>query len=111
MEPSSVVNVVGLRCPSDEEADVVKWLTECDIPTLMKFKKLRGCTLLKILNPDEKYPTLLLIWEFNSQEDYEDYEKSPERAEAMKAAPQAWSKYQVELLWRAQFKAIKAWEQ
>ncbi|MBI2831725.1 MAG: hypothetical protein HYX79_05665 [Chloroflexi bacterium] len=110
METNTILNVVGIKCPADQEADVFKWLTESDVPGLMRFKKLKGCTVLKLLRPDEKQPTYLLLWEFGGRKDFEEYEKSPERTEAKQKATKVWSDFQVEQLWRAQFEVVKTFE-
>ena len=119
METGSVINVVGVHCRPDQEEKLNRWYNERHIPDLLKFKGVKKATRYTLLTPDEahagspdiKYPMYLAVYEFESQEAYEAFETSPERAEAMKELNETWAEDKYELVWRVQYKALGAWEQ
>jgi uncharacterized protein (TIGR02118 family) len=110
LKPGSVINVVGVSHRPDQIEKLNRWYTEKHVPDLMKFPGLKRATWLKALNPETGSPMYLLISEFDSQEDYEAYEKSQELADSRKDAAQTWGKDLFQRIWRVQFKALKHWE-
>jgi hypothetical protein len=111
MKSKTIVHVVGTVCPPEKEAEFDRWYNETHVPDLMKFKKLKGVTRLKKLHGDLEYPVFLIFYEFETDKDYQDYIKSPERAEA----GGEWARVQKELgagrKWSVQYEVIKSWKQ
>ncbi len=110
MKAKSIIHVVGTECPPEMEEKFDRWYSERHVPDLLKFKKLKGVTRFKNLHPSGEYPKFLTIYEFDNQQDFEAYFKSPERA----AAGEDWKKIQRELgasqKWAVQFEVIKSWQ-
>jgi hypothetical protein len=111
MKSKSLVHVVGTECPPEMEKKYDQWYSERHVPDVLKFKKLKSVTRLKKLHSEGEAPKFLTFYEFDSEKDYQDYIKSPERA----AAGPDWVRVQKELkvcrTWFAQYEVIKGWNQ
>ena len=120
MKPNSIINVLGVNCELDYEEKFNKWYNEIHVPMVMKFKGVKRVTRFKVIKPSKQscvkatrggYPNYLLISEFENEQVFEDYEASPELAEAMKETNETWANGGIERVWRVQYKGLKTWEQ
>jgi uncharacterized protein (TIGR02118 family) len=111
MKSRSIVHVVGTQCPPEMEEKFDQWYSERHVPDVLKFKKLKAVTRLKKRHSEGDAPVFLTFYEFDSEKDFQDYIKSPERA----AAGGDWARVQKELKvsrqWYAQYEVIKSWQQ
>jgi heme-degrading monooxygenase HmoA len=102
----AVIHIVGTRCQAEVEERFNKWYDEAHIPMLLKFKGLKKATRFKILKPREDYPEYVAIYEFESRQAFEDYEKSPELSAAMAEMKETWKDGGWEMVWRVQYEQI-----
>ena len=103
----AVIHIVGTRCQAEVEDRFNKWYDEVHIPMLLKFKGLKKATRYKILKPREDYPEYVAIYEFESREAFEDYEKSPEMSAAIAEMKETWKDGGWEMVWRVQYEQRK----
>ena len=110
MPNRSVIQIVATECPSSTDEEFDTWYSEIHIPDLLKAQGLKKVTRYKILGSnDEKYPRYLAIYEFNNQNDFESYFKSPERTKALEDWTHVKKKTGASVKWRVQYEAIKTW--
>ncbi|MBI2527517.1 MAG: hypothetical protein HYV93_16220 [Candidatus Rokubacteria bacterium] len=69
-----------------------------------------GVNELTIIGAKEGYPSFITIFEFDSAEDFQKYEASPEFAAAQRDWFARKGELKVEAFWRAQFESIASWE-
>ena len=118
-EPHRVIHMVGIHCRPDQEEKVNRWYNEQHIPDLMKFKGLKKATRYRLLYPGEiypgypemKYPGFLSVYEFDSKEDFDAYQASPELADCQPNVRETWADDPMERLWRVQYEEINTFEQ
>lgn len=90
-----IIQVSAAGCPPEYEEEFNKWHDDTHLPMQFKFKGVSKVTRYRLKNvasfPSsappkaieiDDWPVFLSIYEFDSQEDYEAYKKSPELAEA-----------------------------
>ncbi len=104
-----VVNVVGIRCQPGQEKKFVKWYDEVHVPMILKFKGMMKATRYEIIKRADAYPEYLGVFEFESEEAFEAYEKSPELAAAQAEMKQTWPNGGWERMWRVQYRSEKKW--
>ena len=94
-----VIRVISGAPPSDPETkdQFYKWLDEEHVANLFKFKGMRRATNYRIIKeidtkftPEFPGPELFTVMEFDSQKDYEEFEKSPEMADCIQKALAKW---------------------
>lgn len=90
METKPVINIVGIQCQPEVEQKFNTWYNQTHIPILLKFRGLIEATRYKILKPSEQYPQYLAIYEFNSQQAFEEYRASPELTAALDRQQGIW---------------------
>ena len=111
METKPIIHIVGTRCRPEDEEKFNKWYDEIHIPLVLKFKGVKEVARYKIINESEKYPTYLAIYKFESQNAYEAYLTSPERAALLKESDETWEKGAgFEIKWRVQYEILKTWK-
>lgn len=106
MAATPFINVVASKCDPKHEAKFNKWYEDVHIPMLMKFKGLKGVTRYKIGNDDKDLAEYLAIYEFESKEVLDAYERSPELAAALEEIKESWPDGGWELVWRASYQQL-----
>lgn len=103
-----VIMLNGTACTPEIEKEWNKWYNETHIPMILKCKNVKRATRYKISdeNPDGKYPTYLAIYEFDSPEDAEAYETSPEKDALMKDFEATWKDKGHQRKWRVHYEEI-----
>jgi antibiotic biosynthesis monooxygenase (ABM) superfamily enzyme len=113
METKPVINVVLVRCQPALQERFKKWLIETHIPLLFKFKGIRRVSVYeKIRVAEDMTHEYLVIFEFESQRAFEEYETSPELAAAVSERRELWDEKGLgfEKPWREQYRPIESWE-
>ncbi len=112
MAKKPIIYLRSMDCPPEIEDKVNKWYNEVHIPMIFKYKGMKKAARYKRIGNDENSPKYIAIFEFDSFEEFEKYNKSPERTAALKdreatfplgsAAPVA--------KWQVQYELIKSWK-
>lgn len=105
-----MINIVATECVPEHEAKYNRWYNEVHIPMLLKFKGLRGVTRYKITRPAAGSPTYLAVYEFDSQDAYQAFQKSPELVAVRQEMAQTWKDDKFELKYQVQYEPIKTWK-
>jgi antibiotic biosynthesis monooxygenase (ABM) superfamily enzyme len=119
--PLSAVHMVGTQSRLKPEFD--RWYSEKHIPDLLKFKGLLGVTRYELVSSvglkgrervlsaeTKEYPQYLTFFYFKDITNFEAYEASPERTGTLDEWHQVMRDMGVSLLWRAQYKPLRAWQ-
>jgi uncharacterized protein (TIGR02118 family) len=109
MESKPVTNLVATRCQPEVEAEFNRWYDEIHIPLLFKFPGMTKVTRYKALRESDGNQ-YLAVYEFKDQQALEEYEDSPELAAAREEMKETWQGKGFEIIWRAQYGAIKTWQ-
>lgn len=109
MDKKAVINVIGIQCKPELDAKFNQWYNEIHIPMLLKFKGIKEITRYRLLNENDDYPKYLTTCKFESQNAYENYEKSPELKAAKEEKTETWNKEGYENKWRIQYEEMKTW--
>ena len=115
LKVAKIIRLTAARVTPQAEKKFNQWYNETHVPMLMKCKTLKKATRYKRVTPDDKYPNYLIIYEFDSREGFERYDKGPELAAAIKETGESWPGKGMErgfdLEWRVEFELLKSWEQ
>jgi len=106
MASKPIINIVATQCQPVDEAKFDKWYNEVHIPMLMKFKGLKSVARYKSISESSKSPRFIAIYKYASAKDFEDMNKSPELAAALKEMQETWGQ-RIELTSRIQYELIK----
>lgn len=109
MSGDRVVNLIGIECKPEVENKFVHWYDDIHIPLLMKYKGLIGVKRYRLTGGDGDYPRHLAIFEFESREAFDEYEKSPELAAARAESYETWKEDRFEMKWRSQYLFLRSW--
>jgi antibiotic biosynthesis monooxygenase (ABM) superfamily enzyme len=90
MPATPYINLVGTKCRPDQETKYNKWYDEIHIPMLLKFKGLKAVTRYKLAADDKNASPYISIFQFESKEALDAYNKSPELAAAREEMKQSW---------------------
>jgi antibiotic biosynthesis monooxygenase (ABM) superfamily enzyme len=111
MPNTPVINIVASKCRPDQEAKFNKWYNEIHIPMLMKIKGLKAVTRYKLANEDKNAATYITIYQFDSREDLDAYNKSPVLAEVREEMKQSWPDAGCwTVAWRAPYEELKVFK-
>ena len=120
------IGIVALICPPEKEEQFSKWYGERHIPDVMKFKGVKKATrykmagaaignekvgVLTVTGAEQGYPKFLTVYEYDTMQDFEELEKSPEMAAARKDWFAVKEEMGAELFWRVQYEYMETWEQ
>ena len=111
MESKPVILIVGTQCPPEAEESFNTWYNEKHIPDVLQFKGVKKATRYKIASGDKEYPKFLAVYEFKSQQAFEEYETSPVRAAVGKDWLRISKEKGAEMMWRVRYEAIRTWPQ
>ena len=109
MEGKPIINIVATQCAPEDEGKFNKWHDEVHVPMLLKFKGVKEVTRCKIINETEGLANYLAMYKFESQEAFEEYEKSPELAAALEETRETWGDA-FPRKWRAQYEVVGTWK-
>lgn len=118
MEHGEVIHIVGQSCRPDQEEKLSRWYEEVHIPQLLEFKGVRRSNICQLLyeertHPDfvpQKYPKFLNVYEFDSPQAFEEYEKWMKGTPIGQDVHDTWGKDPVERIWRVQYKITRVLE-
>ncbi|MBP1707002.1 MAG: hypothetical protein H6Q39_726 [Chloroflexi bacterium] len=108
MADKPMINIVSTRCQPKDVEKFNKWYNEVHIPMLLKFKGLKGAARYKVIGDSADAPRFIALYKFGSAKDFEEFQKSPELAAAIKEMGESWGN-NVELTSRIQYELIKEW--
>jgi hypothetical protein len=113
LKVAKVIRVTAHKVTPRVEEKFDRWYNETHIPMLLECKTLRKATRYKRVGSDDKYPNYLVIYEFDSPEGFERYNKGPELVAAIEEMKESWPDKErgFEMDWRVEFEMIKSWEQ
>lgn len=103
-----VINVVGTVCPPADEDRFNAWYAD-HIGMLLEFKGLKAVTRFRRLGSDDTYPKFLAIYEFDSPEDFDAYNRGPELAAAEADRRTVWGDEGFQVQWRVQYEGLGRW--
>ena len=89
MAKARIINIVATECKKECDAEFNEWYDKVHIPMLMKFKGIKKVTRYKETNPENK-PQYLAVYEYDSQADYDNLNKSPEFQAAIAEMNETW---------------------
>ncbi|MDD4859313.1 MAG: DUF4286 family protein [Dehalococcoidales bacterium] len=110
MRKGGVVVLGATDCMPGDDDRYNKWFNEVHIPMLMKFKGLKSVWRGKVLDRSDDQPKYVVAYQFESQRDYEDYQKSAERQSALEEMEQSKKNMPFEVKWRLPLEVFKVWE-
>jgi len=108
MENKPFLNIVTTSCQPKDVEEFNKWYNEVHIPMLLKFKRLKGAARYRVLGDPINKPRFMAIYRFDSDKDFETFEKSPEAAAASEERRERWGN-KIELISRVQCELIREW--
>ncbi len=89
------------------DAQYNKWYSDAHLPENFKFKGMKKAARYKRIGDDKSTAQYLAIYQFDSMEDFEAYNKSPEHEKAAKVPGRPDG---VKVRFRGQYELIKSWE-
>jgi heme-degrading monooxygenase HmoA len=76
----------------------------------MKHKAILGVARYRLAGGSEGQAKYLAVYEFESKDAFDAFEKSPEFAAAREEMRQTWGDRVFEIKWRAQYDVLKTWK-
>ena len=117
-----VINVTGTRCPSKGLEKFDRWYSDAHIPDMMNaFSRLKKSTRYKLTGASsiekfkisgrgQEHPMFITIYEFDSQKDFDDFNTDP----SLDACREDWVRISnetgAEVVSRAQYEYMHAFE-
>jgi hypothetical protein len=102
-----LVNMGGVDCPPEMEAEFNRWYDEVHIPMLLESGEIKKVTRLQRVGNEANYPKFLVIYEFEDRQAFERYEKSQAKTRAMAEMKLSWPRGgPVQRRWRVQYDVI-----
>ncbi|MFC1981314.1 DUF4286 family protein [Chloroflexota bacterium] len=109
MGTKPIIHIVATQCQPEVQEKYRTWADEIHVPMLLKFNGIKGITRYERITKNAEYPLNLFIWEFDSQNAFEEYETSPELAAAREDVLATWKNGGLEPKWRVQYEPMKTW--
>lgn len=121
MKTGSVMVLVGLNCPEEEDEVFNKWWDE-HLKIALRFPGLKAVKRYKIAEDSDfnsktysgyqNYPTYMASYEFASENDLQAYQNSGVRKDVFKQTSNFWPEgAPYEKKWRVVYKVIRSWRQ
>ena len=116
MNKKTVIWTVGIQCNAEDEVKFNTWYDDIHVPMLLKGESVKKVTRFKLA--DETYhvgtttqacPNYLTIYEFESQEKFNEWINGQARAEAGDDKDKTWGNKVYELKWATRYNLINAW--
>jgi uncharacterized protein (TIGR02118 family) len=108
MANKPIINIVTTQCQPHEEEKFNKWYNEVHVPMLLKFKGIKSAARYKLISEPSQLPRFIAIYKFDSQKDFEVFEKGTELADAIKEMIGSWGR-RIDTISRVQYELIKEW--
>lgn len=103
-------NIVATECKPEIEEKFNKWYNEVHVPMLKKYKKMKSVKRLKAMQPGDKYPVYMALYEYDSAEDMAGLGQSPEMAAVREEMKETWKDGGWEMKWAATYELIEEWD-
>ncbi len=111
MAKARVLNIVATECKAKDNAKFNKWYNEVHIPMFLKYKGLKKVTRYKIIDEDSRKRKYIAIYEYDTKEDLDKLNASPEFKAAIEEMQETWKGNMPDIKWAISCEPIKAWEQ
>jgi uncharacterized protein (TIGR02118 family) len=105
-----IINIVATECAPKNDAKFNKWYDEVHIPMLMKYKGIKKVTRYKVLEDKEQQPKYLAVYEFDTKEDLDGLQTSPEFKAAIEEMQETWKGEMFDIKWAVSAQPLKTWE-
>ena len=105
-----VIFLAASECRSDVEEKYNKWYNEVHIPNVMKYKGIKRAARYKRLDDKMECTKYLAIYEFESKEAADGWEKSDLFAAGRKERLETWKDGGLDLKWGIAYEQLKTWE-
>jgi hypothetical protein len=102
--------IVASESAPEKEKEYNDWYTDKHIPDMFACKFMKKATRYKVAGEIPGAAKYLTIYEFNSKEDYEEFNKSPELDGAKKDFDETSGKVGFVMKWVGAYDLIKTWE-
>lgn len=109
MKVKRVINVVGTECRPGTDDRFNAWYEE-HIEQLMRFEGMKGATRFRRVGDSTNGPRYLCIYEFETPEDFKEYDESEIFAEAERKREAFWGDEAFDVVWRVQYEKISSRE-
>ena len=115
MEAKHVINMAATVCPPEHDQLFNKWYDEKHIPVNMKFKGLIGVTRYRMVKSSDnvalkEHPQYFTTYEFKDLATFQEWNASPELAEASDDIDEINIKLGVDIVWRVQYECMRTWK-
>jgi antibiotic biosynthesis monooxygenase (ABM) superfamily enzyme len=106
----AVFTIVATECSPDIENKFNEWYNKVHIPMLLKYKGLKKSSRYRLIGESQGQTKYVAFYEFDSEQDKNDFQKSPEFAAAIQEMQETWKDGGIEIKWSADYSLIKSWE-
>lgn len=110
MKEGGVIVLGGTDCAPGQDEQYNRWFNEVHIPMLMKFKGLKAVWRGKLINEANGQPRYVVVYQFDTQEDFEAYQESAERKAALVEMEETSKILPSQAKWRLPFEIMKTWQ-
>jgi antibiotic biosynthesis monooxygenase (ABM) superfamily enzyme len=110
MGKDTILNIVAIECPAEEEERFNKWYNEVHIPMLLPYKGLKKAGRYRLTGESKDQAKYLTIYEYETMEALQGFSTSPELAAAMEEMQGSWKDGVLTIKWMASYEPIKTWE-
>ncbi len=105
-----VILIVANEPSAEREAEYNEWYSEKHIPMMFRFHGMKKASRYRLAGESKGASKYLIVYEFNSKEDLEEFPRSAEFAAAVKDFDEKWKDGGFENKWNASYELIKSWE-
>jgi uncharacterized protein (TIGR02118 family) len=105
--------IVATATTPEKEEKFNKWYNEVHVPMLLGCKVIKKVTRYKIMNymdENKGQPAYLACYEFENEEAFNGYLKSPALKAALKDTDDTWKDGGFTKTWRAVYQPIQSWK-
>jgi hypothetical protein len=105
-----IILIVANEPSAEREAEYNEWYNEKHIPMMFRFHGMKKASRYRLAGESKGASKYLMIYEFGSMKDLEEFPKSPEFADAVKDFDEKWKDGGFINKWNASYELIKSWE-
>lgn len=106
-----IINIVATECQPEIEKKFNEWYNKVHIPMLMKYKGIKAVKRIKAVQPGKDAPVYLALYEYDSIQDVEAMQKSPEMAAVQDEMKGTWKDGGFQIKWRGAYEILGEWKQ
>jgi antibiotic biosynthesis monooxygenase (ABM) superfamily enzyme len=113
MTKGPILYIVATETTPDKEEKFNKWYDEVHVPMLLGYRGIKNATRYKIINDmgeNKGQATYLAFYEFENEEAFDGYIKSPALASALNDTDKTWKDGGFFKIWRAAYQPIQSWK-